>query len=278
MHQDLQKLVGLMKLLHGIDIDCFDDSFLSKSLAKRLGSTGQSIPDYLTRIASDPAEAMAFRDSLQISYSTFFRHPLTFALLEQLVLPELIRQSTADHRELRIWSAACAAGQEPYSIAILLDDISTANGHPIRCRLIATDNSEIDLTRARQGCYDPSAVQNVRYKHMQTCFSQVPAGFSVVDRLKNMVDFSKHDLLDAQSSPETSIFGEFDLILCSNVLFYYRNEMRGLILGKLEKNLAPAGYLVTGEAEREIIKSLGGFNQLMSGGNIFQKSRSSRQQ
>ena len=90
--------------------------------------------------------------------------------------------------------------------------------------------------------------------------------------LRDRIDFSVHNLLDAHSScPPTSIYGEFDLIMCSNLLFYYRPAVRQFILNKFHRCLSSKGYLVTGEAEREIVSKTEGFRAAMPPAAVFQK-------
>ena len=129
--------------------------------------------------------------------------------------------------ELRIWSAACATGQETWSVAMLLEEFARARQQPVPFRIIATDASEAALTAARRGVYEESALANVRLRHRREFFSTQEDGHRIVPRLQARVDFSTYDLLDEHSaSPPAGLFGDFDLILCCNLLFYYRPPIR----------------------------------------------------
>jgi len=160
MNRELDEIIRLMDRSHGRDISVYDEGFLSRSLDRRVLATGcETLAAYLGYLLEDSAEAEAFYGSLCVSYSEFFRNPLTFALLEQLILPGLIAKTEQPARtEIRVWSAGCAAGQEPYSIAILLDELTAARGDTVSFRIFATDNSEPELAAARKGVYDPAAV------------------------------------------------------------------------------------------------------------------------
>jgi chemotaxis methyl-accepting protein methylase len=199
--------------------------------------------------------------SLRVPYSEFFRDPLTFGLLEGTVLPRLVeRAEAAAHRELRVWSAGCAAGQEAWSIAMLLDELSSLHGGTVDYRVIATDWSEPDLALAREASYSDEALANVRLRHLSSCFVRNGERRVVADRLRTRVEFSWHDLLDgATTCPPASIYGEFDLVLCCNVLLYYRPDAQRSILHKLWRSLAEGGHLVTGDAERNLVASAGSF-------------------
>ncbi|MEI8190326.1 MAG: CheR family methyltransferase, partial [candidate division NC10 bacterium] len=192
----LDALVDAMRQAHGRDLSQFDESFLIKSIEKRLAATAcGTAAAYLERLADDRAEAEALCDSLRIGYSEFFRDPLTFALLERVVLPALVQEKSGGP-EIRIWSAGCAAGQEAYSVAILLEELATLRERPVPFRIFATDVSEADLAVARNGVYDHAAVQKVRLRHLRDYFSAKGEIYVVAPRLRDRVDFSTYDLLD----------------------------------------------------------------------------------
>ncbi len=271
----MDEIIHVMRRTHGRDISPYDKLFLMKSLEKRLAATGiKTAAAYSSCLAQNSAEAEAFFRSLQITYSEFFRNPLTFALLEQLIIPSIIAEKEkAGRAEVRVWSAGCAAGQEAYSIAILLDDLIAACGNTVSFRIFATDISETDLSLAREGLFDYGVVQNVRMKHLNKYFSVKGESCAIVSALKNRVDFSACDLLDERSvCPPASIYGEFDLIVCCNLLFYYRPDIRKFILNKVYRALSPGGYLATGEAEREIVAKIGGFRAVAPPPAVFQRT------
>ena len=105
------------------------------------------------------------------------------------------------------------------------------------------------------------------------CFSRKGEAYAIAPRLRERVDFSTYDLLDrGSSSPPASIYGGFDLVICSNVLLYYRPQIQRLILGKLRRSLAPGGYLVVGETERQIVENAGGLKAVAAPASIFQST------
>ncbi|MCX6690641.1 MAG: protein-glutamate O-methyltransferase CheR [Methanoregula sp.] len=259
MSGELDHIIRVMSGTHGKDISRYDESFLTKSLEKRMAATAiATITGYRDYLLEHADEAEELSRSLNITYSEFFRDPLTFALLEQLVLPKLIaekQETGTGTAEIRVWSAGCAAGQESYSVAILLDELLTAHKKSLSFRIFATDISEKCLATASRGVYDLAAVQNVRQKHLTTGFNSHNGTYSVVRRLKDRIEFSVYDLFEEHSaSPPGSIYGDFDLVLCSNLLFYYRPEIQQFIVNKLCHSMSSGGYLVTGEAERAIVE------------------------
>jgi len=257
MNDDLKEISTLLFEKYGFDVSRYDDSFLEMSVAKRQSVTGcYSVRDYHNHLKHTKSEVDSFVDSLNISFSEFFRNPLTYAYIEQMVLPLLIEQKKqASNKEIRIWSAACASGQEAYSIAMLWDEVSLAAKSTIACRIFATDSNPEEIIAAQKGIYQMATLQKTTLHRVQTYFDQRNDTFYVVPKLKSQITFSTFNLLDEQLvSPQASIYGDFDMIFCCNLLFYYKPEFRHLILEKISRNLAADGFLITSETEREIVK------------------------
>jgi chemotaxis protein methyltransferase CheR len=279
MNKELEEVVRLISQTLERDVSLYDESFLLKSLEKRLQKTSKETPaPYLRYLSENRAEAECFFQSLNIAYSEFFRNQLTFAMLEQIILPRLIEEKAKSTRsELRVWSAGCAEGQEAYSIAMLLDELATKRDTDIPFRIFATDTSEADLASARKGVYDSGTVENVRLKHLRTYFTPQGEAYVIDARLRDRIDFSYYDLLDDGSScPPTSIFGDFDLVMCCNLLFYYRQDIRQFILSKVRRCLSQNGYFITGEAERGIVERTEGFHVVVVPAAVFQRTNRRR--
>jgi chemotaxis methyl-accepting protein methylase len=269
----LDQVVRVLRESHDLNVSCYAESFLAQTLEKRLQAAVETSGGYLKRLAEDGAEAEAFSASLRVTYSEFFRNPLSFDLLEQLILPKLLSEAEqSGRREIRVWSAGCAAGQEAWSIAILLDEIIGARDKRLDYRIFATDLSESNLALANAGIYSAETLANVRLRHLRGYFSQQNDSFAMAPRLRVHVDFSLYDLLDERvSSPPPSIYGDFDIVMCCNVMLYYRPEKQRFILDRLWHCLAPGGYLMTDGTERQIVASAGGFRSVAVTAEVFQK-------
>jgi len=198
MSNVLEDITRVMRNSYGKDIYPFEESFLRKTLEKRLSLTLiDSYTSYSDYLSENSSEAEALFRSLTISFSEFFRNSLTFALIEQLIIPVLVDEKVKSGRpEIRVWSAACATGQEPYSVSILLDELLTARGSTVSYRIFATDFSEPDLAVARKGVYDFGAVRNLRVKHLHDYFSAWGESYLIAPRIRAHVDFSCYDLFD----------------------------------------------------------------------------------
>lgn len=271
----LAGVVAVIRQALGRDITRYDNSFLAKAVSKRMEVTSRlTAEDYSAYLSGNLAEAEKLIQALSVTFSEFFRNPLAFALLEQLVLPKLIAEKRkAGGTEIRVWSAGCAGGQEAYSLAILLDELTTAREKDVSFRVFATDISEPALAAAREGVFDAAAVRQVRLRHLREYFTQEGETFRIRFRLRDRVDVSAYDLLDERSSsPPAGIYGDFDLIVCSNLLFYYRAEVRQAILARLYRALAARGYFVTGEAEQAMVEQSFGFHAVAPPAAVFQKT------
>lgn len=254
MMDDPGRVAVVMKECHGRDITSYNAAFLINIIQARRTLCGLGANDlYHEYLLENKIEAAAFWDSLHITHSRFFREPLTYAVLEQYVFPEICSRK-AGGSEIRVWSAGCACGQEAYSLAMLLLDHAQDMGREIRFRIYATDIDEQALEAGRAGRYHRETVAQVQAGRLARYFTEQGDYYTVTPALRKHVSFSTYDLLDDSSShPPDSIYGDFDLVMCSNLLIYYTLHYQRIILNKLQKSLAQSGYLATGEAEKTLV-------------------------
>lgn len=184
-------------------------------------------------LITDITEAMTTNESM------FFRDTKPFEYLNTLIIPAL-KQAGRSHA--RIWSAACSTGQEPYSMAMTLNEHHAGFGFEI----IATDLNEKVLERARSGQFTQFEVQRgLPITLLMKYFHQRPGNmWEVDDTLKTNIRFQKLNLLESYLS-----LGKFDIIFCRNVLIYFDDSGKTLVLGKLAEVLNPSGFLMLGAAE-----------------------------
>jgi chemotaxis protein methyltransferase CheR len=259
MKEEINKLCDLVFNNLGLDISGYDEIFLTKTIQARMDACNcNSIMLYIEHLRSFREELKEFIKSLNISYSEFFRNPLSFAVLEQLVLPSLVlKKQHAKEREIRIWSAACGEGQEPFSVVIQIDEFLKCSKSDIKFRVFATDANKETLHSAQKGNYLKRQLGNVSLNRIQSSFTHKGDTYTVLPRLRAMVDFSVFDLLSTHGScPPASVYGSFDVIFCCNLLFYYKPIYRKRIIEKISGSLAPGGYVITGETEIEIFKEI----------------------
>jgi chemotaxis methyl-accepting protein methylase len=273
MIEYVPRINDILRRMNDCDVSRYDDVFLKASLEKRVAGSGcGSAEEYTALLERSDAERIVIVDSLQICYSEFFRNPLTYAVLERIVLPALAAQKrTSRQKELRVWSAACAGGQEAYSLAMLLEELRSTDSQQFRYRIFATDHSETQVIEAEGGHYTSSALGNLSLKRVNRWFTRQGDTYSIATELRQHIDFSVFDLFNQDlNCPPASIFGDFDLIVCSNLLFYYKYEYRMVILDKIAAALAKNGYLVTGETERDMALR-GNFQELFPQSAILKR-------
>lgn len=204
--------------------------------------------DYSRLLMADVNEADNLVRMLRVRYSRFFRQPLQFHLLREIVIPTLLHQGNGGI--FKVWSAACAAGEEAFSVAIILDEIARAAGCSRPATIFATDIAEDALEEGRRAVYALDRMEEVSLKQAKTYFSPVNEGYRVCDLLRQRVSFSRHDMLDARTfAPPESVFGGFDLILCRNFLMYLTKEACRNVFDRLLRALNPGGILMLGKAE-----------------------------
>jgi chemotaxis protein methyltransferase CheR len=218
-----------------------------------------SIDDYLDMLRQDKAECGFLYEMLHVNYSGFFRNTLTFSVLEAIVFPAMVRkQESKSGSEIRIWSAACADGREAYSVAMLLEEIRKNSSSKVKFRIFASDVNESQVKLAKNGIYSADALQNLTKKRIDQWFSESGNCFKIKPELKSCIDFSVFNLLNKSAScPASSIFGDFDLVFCANLLFYYERNAQQLMIAKMIKCLKGDGFLVCGETERDILSKAG---------------------
>lgn len=223
----------------GFDLDAYKDRCIKRRIAARIRSLGcQSADQYLALLAgSEEQEKLV--ETLTIHVSQFFRNPTTFAALEQRILPKLLRQRRGKG-ELRIWSVGCAGGEEPYSIALLCDELSTPQD---QISILGTDISAEVLKCAREGLFEAHRLLEVPEPVLRQYFCLEGSRYRLDRRIRTKVRFFRHDILRDRA------FHRVDLITCRNMLIYFSRQEQERILRALAAALVPGGLLVMGRAE-----------------------------
>ena len=256
MSSHIYHIIDIFVSHEGVDISQYDESFLTNSAQRRCDASDcKSMEEYIELLENSELERMNYYDSLHIGYSSFFRSPLTYHTLEKVVLPELAaRIKNNKSKDLRIWSAACAGGQEAYSIAMLIEEQKICSEGFCNCMIFATDKDDEQIEHANKGQYARHSLDNISLNQLNKWFIKYGDTYIIKPELKKRISFSVFDLFDKQyMSPPTSIFGHFDIIFCANLLFYYKEKYRKIILEKIEGAMAEKCFLITGESEREIL-------------------------
>lgn len=271
---DFKQLQSLLRKELNLEITDFNSVFLEKIIEERKQAVDSlSLKDYITFLSQNKNELHFLRESLHINYTQFLRSPVIFALLEQIVIPKIIAQKEhASLSRIRIWSAGCSTGQEAYSIAFLLSDILRKRRSEILWSVFATDISAESIDKAAQGEYVYGEMENLRIGYIDNFFTQAGNSYVVNKSIRSHINFSVYDLLDGNSiSPPQSIFGDFDIIMCCNVLMYYNSEVQAKLIEKLYKSVAKRGCLILGDDETGLLRFNNRFGQTPLFSSVYYK-------
>ena len=239
----------------GINLLAYKPEQLNRRINSLMQRNGiSSLEEYKTVIKNDSEQRQKFLDFITINVTEFFRNPEIFDCLEESIKKELLTKS----KNLKVWSAACSIGCEPYSLAIMLNRINRNGINTI----IATDIDNTILAKAKKGEYTNAEIKNVKSDELDKFFEKRDDKYYIDDSIKSMVTFRKHDLiLDSYES-------NFDLILCRNVVIY-NNDVKEKIYMKFAESLKPGGLLFVGATESIYKYKEFGFDKLST--FIYQK-------
>lgn len=221
----------------GINLKAYKQNQLQRRLLSLMSRVGvNSVEEYISLLKRDQAQRKKFLDFITINVTEFFRNPEIFDDLEKKVKEELFKNGS---RPLKIWSAACSIGAEPYSLAIIMNEIAPNMKH----KIIATDIDATILNRAKMGEYSTTEIKNVKDVRFKKYFTQQGDKYIINQNIKNMVTFKKHDLiLDSYEK-------DFDLIVCRNVVIYFNQDIKDKIYNKFSTSLKKQGLLFVGATE-----------------------------
>lgn len=257
MNRELEKILSYLHEKRGVDFSGNRSSMIERRISKRLAATkSANLHDYLAYLEKHPQELDHLIAALTINVSRFFRNPLTFEYIAGRVLPAIVMQKTeARDHSLRVWSAGCSQGEEPYSVAILIHELMEKEKLELDLNIFATDIDEGALKKARDGVYSFESIQEIKYGLLKKYFTIDDEIYTLNPAIKNLVNFSVYDMMDKKTYvPPESVFGDFDLVLCRNLLIYFQAEYQEIIFDKLCRSLSGNGCLVLGEAEMPPLK------------------------
>lgn len=263
-----KKFRSLIYKKAGINLTIEKKELLHARLGKRLRackiSSFEKYYDLIVR-DQDGAEFTQFINSVSTNFTSFFRETDHFKVLTESLLPQLCARS-AHRNPLQIWSAACSSGEEPYTLAMVLDDYFQQN-HGNGFRIMATDISTRVLEQARTGIYPADRIdkvpENLLRRYFQRGVGKSAGYFRVKASIRELITFQYFNLMDRFPWQN-----EMDIIFCRNVMIYFDRETQQQLVQKFHSALASGGYFLIGHSES--ISSLGhSFQQL--GATVFRK-------
>jgi chemotaxis methyl-accepting protein methylase len=245
----------------------YKDKCLRRRIAVRMRAKGTvSHGEYAGILDAEPPEYDRLMRSLTINVTKFFRNWDTYAAIEQKVVPALWERG---ERDLRVWSAGCASGEEPYSLAILLHQYAAETARLSRLHTVNIVGTDIDthcLDQAERGHYAESALGDTPARLRDGYFPEVGGMFTMLPEVKQLVRFEHSDVL--QSKPPLE---DVHLLVCRNVVIYFEREAQDGLFASFHRALAPGGFLVLGKVETLLGDARGMFSPVNARERIFRK-------
>ena len=242
---ELHGLTAIYRVLEdefGLDFTHYKPSTVTRRIERRLAlAHSPDLEEYVQRLKRDRDELDVLYCDLLIGVTRFFRDEEAFALLEQRVLPELL-QRTPREVPLRLWVAGCATGEEPYSLAIILQELMSRLGER-QVKIFATDVHRGSLERAARAIYDEEAIANVSRERLERYFLRAGSTFQLVPDVRQMVVFAAHNVI--KDPPFTRV----DFISCRNLLIYFQPHAQQKVLSHFHFALNRGGVLFLGPSE-----------------------------
>lgn len=246
--RDFNYIVNLVKEKTGIVLTDAKRQMVYSRLARRLRALQfDDFNSYCGLLKSgDTTELEDFVNAITTNLTAFFREEHHFSYLADTVIPELLRQDYAGKR-IRVWSAGCSTGEEPYSISMVLkESVQESMGWDVR--LLATDLDSNVLNTAKNGVYDISRVQSITPKRISRWFrkgkNSLAGKVKASDELKDIITFKKLNLMQ-----EWPFRGPFDVIFCRNVVIYFDKDAQRKLVDRFAGKLRDGGYLFMGHSE-----------------------------
>lgn len=234
---DYTSFIGNIKKKTGIDLSLYKESQMKRRLTSLYEKKGyRNFNDFYEAIHTDKEVLEEFLDRMTINVSEFYRNAQRWEVLEKTIFPRLLERN----KKLKIWSAACSTGEEPYSLAMVLSSYL-----PLReISIQATDLDQGAIEKARVGLYPARSLKEAPKAVVDKYFVNEGAYYQVKDEVKRTVTFKQHNLLNDRYD------SGYDLIVCRNVMIYFTEEAKDVIYDNFAKSLKPGGVLFVGSTEQ----------------------------
>lgn len=243
----LDKLIAKIDEARGLDLGLYRRAYLERRIAARLRVVGlHSYRQYADLLDADPREYEQLIDTLTINVTDFFRDKVVWDVVRRRVMPQLIAAKTeARSRNIRVWSAGCATGEEPYSLAMSLLDALGDKAADFSVSITATDLDPEALAKAERGVFRKERLRRIPSAYQVRFTKSIDADtFEVLPEVRRLVRFQRLSLFDP--APLRAI----DMVFCRNVFIYFDHQQQGRVLDNFLTALTYGGYLVLGRSEK----------------------------
>ncbi len=238
MIYDYEYFKGAVLQLTKIDLNAYKERQMKRRIDSLIAKHGcKGYDDYVQLLKTDKARFEEFVTYLTINVSEFYRNPEQWKVMDQEIIPELIKKFG---KSLKIWSAACSTGDEPYSLVMALSRHIPLN----MIHIVATDLDKQVIAKAKVGLYSEKSIAAVPDDLKKKYFTKVGLSYQISDEIKSRVEFREHNLLN-NDYPKG-----YHMIVCRNVLIYFTEEAKDEVFVKFHASLAPGGILFIGSTEQ----------------------------
>jgi chemotaxis protein methyltransferase CheR len=235
--QEYEQFIKKIKQKTGIDLSLYKEAQMKRRLISLYEKRGfSSFSDFYIGLSKQTDLYYEFLDRMTINVSEFYRNYKRWQVLEEKILPKLIEKN----KQLKIWSAACSTGEEPYTIAMILSKFVSLS----KVKILATDIDENVIARAKLGIYPERSLYEVPNEMKTKYFKQEGTNYKMSEQIINTVQFKRQNLL---ADPFES---QFDLIVCRNVLIYFTEEAKEILYKKFSNALKNQGIFFVGSTEQ----------------------------
>ena len=225
----------------GITFTPTNRSILESRLKERLREKGvDSVKSYLEKIKVDKEELKGFLDSITTNLTRFFRNQAHFDAMEKHVIPELINNIRKVPGTIKIWSAGCSTGEEPYTIAMLLNEILPKSWN---FEILASDISLKCLMTAKEGFYADSRIVGIPDNYLAKYFDKVDGGYKIRADVQSKIKFDYHNLKNESGQRN------FDIVFCRNVIIYFDEAAQTAVINRFWDSMASKSFLFIGHSE-----------------------------
>jgi len=266
---DFDQLTRKISVERGFGCASYKEKCLRRRIAVRMRARGvHTYEDYAKILDTDSGEYDRLLDALTINVTKLFRNWDAYASMAANVVPQLWSRESA---EIRVWSAGCSSGDEPYSLAILFHRYAAMNGmlsQISRVQVLGTDIDKQCLLAAERGEFDEGDFADTP-DELRSRYFTPDAPFTVAQSIRKLVRFERRDLL---SQPPPVEGGRFDLIVCRNVLIYFDRETQEQLFTAFHAALAPGGFLVLGKVETLLGKARSMFAPVDARERVFRRT------
>jgi len=237
-----EKFRDLIYNSSGIHFSASNRTILESRLKERLKKSGlEKVEDYFHQINTNAEELKVLLDSVTTNLTRFFRNTSHFETFENYVIPELIKvkQAKGDYK-VRLWSAGCSTGEEPYSLAMVLRDKLPSN---FSIDITASDLSLKSLMTAKEGFYKESRVTGIPQEYLNRYATKKADGFVINDEIKSLIKFDYHNL------KFESGLSDLDIVFCRNVLIYFDEPAQQAVVNRFYQAMSSHSFLFIGHSE-----------------------------